>query len=164
MTVPADPQRLAELGQTVLEAIVQAFVDAGVTPPTAQYRWGELPAVDCEQITVSFIRLYTGTEAANISQIGPTIEANTSFIAQFDVYVVRCVPIPDDSGKPPSATNQDAAGAELMTDAWVLGRGIINRKKQGDFADCDVVTIGQVEALAASGGFGGNVMTITVSV
>lgn len=149
---------LYTVANQALEAVVDRFATEGITLPDRQYVTGGLVALDCEQVVVEVVRVYTGTPGAELSD---PVSCAVPRSAEMRIWIVRCVPIFKDNGDPPTQSELDASGEELLTDGWVLVWGLLQEYRDGNFlSQCDKLVIGNLAAVGPEGGFGGWALTI----
>src|SRR5687767_13037385 len=75
---------------SILYAVEQTFDSYGIELPERRYRTlGNLPAHDCEQVTVSFLQSYRGSPG--IQEEGPQ-RCDAPRAGVFHVEIVRCMP------------------------------------------------------------------------
>src|SRR5437879_710280 len=99
--------RAYDLMVVVMAEIVGAYGELSVTPPDRRYIWIGSPAVDCEQLVISYNRIYTGTpgqEANDVTYL-PVVQR----VVEMRIEVHRCVPTVEESGEPPAAADMQAA-------------------------------------------------------
>lgn len=118
------------------------------------------PAFDCDQLTVHVGPLGEGSVAARPPGTSYARVNHVTLVAT----VLRCVPGPDNHGKPPSAAVQQAASVQSDLDKWALWNHLYNRILQGLLFDrCGNVQWGPLSPVPAQGLVAGCVLTIRVS-
>lgn len=124
MPSPApEPSAVADAATAILDAVVAAFAEVGVALPERRYRYIGRPAYDCEQVVVWLERIFPGKVG---QQVTTAMVCGPLRVAQFNVDIVRCVAL-DEEGGIPAAGLLDGDGATLLTDAWLLHRGVERR-------------------------------------
>lgn len=123
-TAPVDPNsRAAEVRglvtmmDEVLTRVKAAYAASGVELPSRAYWTLGSPAVDCEQVVVSFIQGYIGPPGDEASS---PQRCNSPRSAALDIQVSRCVPGLGSRGRIPKATEIQAGSEQLAIDAWLL--------------------------------------------
>lgn len=158
--MPLNPTALYDVATDLLASVVARMTTAGITLPARQYVHAGLVAYDCEQVTVTVpesgvTHAFPG-EAASVNQVC----APPRHVA-LEVHVVRCVPIPGDSGDPPTVTELDASATEVLTDLWALAYVIWEGYREGEWGStCSTVSLGPVTVNGPEGGFVGSVATV----
>lgn len=159
----ADP-RLSTLADSILTAVNTVFAAAGVTLPARQYVHTGAVAWDCEQVTVSLGRLFTGLPQ------GETPGAETTICGEpraldFSIWIIRCVPKvgAPDARSWPSPTDLTAAAHVTMNDTITLFYGLRNAYSANTFlVPCEAASFGPIQMVGPDGGFGGIVMSLGV--
>ena len=143
---------LNDLAADVLDACEQ-ILEETAGPPARSYVSHELPALDCEQLTVHVTNIGEAT-----SQLPDPLAAGNRRsrvnLTGLVVTIVRCYPTVDDRGRAPTVAALNDASALLNGDAWALWNGLW-RARGTLFADCDLVFFDGLAPLPAQGGFAG---------
>lgn len=117
--VSVDPQVLSRVGRELLARVQTVYADAGVALPERQlWTVGAVP-YDCGMLAVSLSSLREGVGIGDAEVQRP---CEVTVAATFRVIVVRCVPVPDSRGNPPTPERIAAAADTLATDAYLLMR------------------------------------------
>jgi len=155
-----------DLARKVLDEVVARFATAGVALPARRYvANGEVARdpnaeEDCSAVSVGFPRAFIGSPGI------PRFEAITCApirTADLLIEITRCVPVPDDHGNPPSATEIDDSAKQILTDGYVLFAAILAAKSDGSMAPlCDKIAMGDLVLIGPEGGIGGVTITIAV--
>lgn len=152
----ADPLALGALAQALLETVTATLVDAG-RPVGRSFLSHGAPAWDAcpgDQVTVHLAPLsFRSTGAGRQQQTQP--------LAGLVVQLVRCVPVPDDTGAAPSALELDESALGLMTDAARVFYAVAVTSSWA--ASCDSVTFGQMNPLGPLGGRAGWTWQVTAT-
>lgn len=83
---------------------------------------------------------------------------------QLVVTIVRCTPKQDVSGKPPLATDIEAATAETLEDLWTLWQGVGRAIRDGDILSrCQGARFDTITPIAETGGCAGWQIPLTIS-
>lgn len=142
------PSRAFDLMNAVMAELVGAYAELGSTPPDRRYVWIGTPAVDCEQLVISYNRIYTGIPAQEANE--PLYLPVVQRVVEMRVEVHRCVPVLDDNAAPPDPDTMQAAAQTIIEDAWIVRRALENYPS-GDM----LRSVGLEEQIEAQGGFAG---------
>lgn len=147
--------RLGAVLDTVLEWIIEAYIELTAEPPERQYIAHGKPAVDCEQLVVYVSRLYAGLPAAE----QPGIICEPIRVIEVAIEAHRCYPVLDGGGNPPDADTLTAASLALASDSWVI------RRAAEQFTMLGVANkgIGALQPIEPEGGFAGCTQLIGLS-
>lgn len=152
----ADPHRLGDLAEALLTVVSDALLDAG-RPLGRAYISHAPPAWDAcseDQATVH-------VAPVTFRSSGTGRQQQTQLSAAFTVQVVRCVPVPDDTGAPPTALELGDSAVALLHD---LAAVIYDVLASDVFGGCSSVAFGQVDSLGPSGGMAGWSWPITATI
>lgn len=164
---PGDLDSLAlEILQAAVAALDSIPTFAGLESlqgaPERQYVSPGRPMPDCEQIAVHVSQIVedatppTGTGAGTRHRQQFRVNLPT-----FVVTLLRCVPGPASSMKPPTVDQLEVAGAQFNADAWAMWNHIWNLLRAGELlGKCKLVYMDRVQALEPAGGYGGWALTI----
>jgi hypothetical protein len=154
--------RLHDFATDVLTAVVDAFAAAAVDLPARRYvAHGEV-AYDCDQLVVGLERFALGLPGAEDQGV---IRAPVSRTAIFAVHLLRCVPVPDKQGNPPTPDALDDSSLELMVDAWLLLTGVLGAYNDSELSTrCDSLAIAGLDPYGPQGNYGGSVLRIGAQV
>ena len=147
--VDPDALNLKNMMDQVLEKVTSVFTSYGVPLPSRCYWTMGNPAIDCEQLVVSFIQMYLGTPGDQASTPQRCHMPRTAVLA---ISIAREVPVVGVNGRPPSAEKIEAGSALSAVDAWVL----MESMKSFDPWDSDGLGLGviaTVDAPTVEGGF-----------
>lgn len=150
---------LATVCTDLLASVVDVFADAAIELPDRQYVTSGEVAFDCDdgQLVVSAQRIFRG----NANEAQGDVKLGASRSVDLDIYLMRCVPTPDDEGNPPSGAALAAAGMAQLVDAWTLFRGVL--KNKASFSDaCSSMNVAECVAVGPEGGLGGWRMRLSV--
>lgn len=122
------------------------------------------PAIDCcDQLTVHVTQLSNAPVGDGGLTAGRRLAGSVNWV-YLAVTIMRCVPMSDSAGTPPSAEDLDAAAEQLDADAWALWNHIPNLWRAGLlFTLCGEVFWDAMRPLGPSGGCGGWVLGLHVS-
>jgi len=148
-SVDPDALSLKNMMDQVLEKVTSVLTSYGVPLPARCYWTMGNPAIDCEQLVVSFIQMYLGTPGDQASTPQRCHMPRTAVLA---ISIAREVPVVGVNGRPPSAEKIEAGSALSAVDAWVL----MESMKSFDPWDEGIPGMGviaTVDASTAEGGF-----------
>lgn len=153
-----------DVGQLMEDTLAVAV--ASIDAPDRQYIAHDMPAFDCEQITVHLAGMRTRQTDA---QRGGDFASKclTVFVAQLAVCLVRCVPKIEDDGRIPSPDEMTDAHVALANDGVAVMRGLSRARATGDWPEglgCQAVTFGQMEPSLPLGGFAGWLLHVEVQI
>lgn len=151
---------LRDMMNGVLERVEAVFQSYNVGLPKRCYWTMGQPAIDCEQLVVSFVQMYLGPPGA---QVGDPQRCHVPRSATLNIQIARQTPIVGQNGRPPSPASIQTASETLAFDSWVLMESI-NQLDQWDDAGYGIGVIATLESSAPEGGFQTTTMTITMAV
>jgi hypothetical protein len=158
--VSEDSLNLKNMMEGVLERVQTVFQSYNVELPNRCYWTMGQPAVDCEQLVVSFLQMYLGAPG---SQVGTPQRCNVPRSATLSISISRNTPIVGQNGRPPSPDKIELASSVQAIDAWVLMESM-NLLDQWDDLGYGIGVIATLEAGEPEGGFQTTVLTITMAV
>ena len=158
--VSEDATNLRDMMQGVLERVETIFQSYNVNLPARRYWTMGQPAIDCEQLVVSFVQMYLGSPGA---QVGEPQRCHVPRSATLNIQIARQTPIVGQNGRPPSPQSIQIASETLAYDAWVLMESI-NLLDQWDETGYGIGVIATLDASAPEGGFQTTTMTVTMAV
>lgn len=158
--VSDDALDLKELLEGVLERVATIFQSYNVPLPARQYWSMGQPAIDCEQLVVSFIQMYLGPPG---DQASTPQRCNMPRTAVMTISLAREVPVVSQNGRPPDATKIQQASEISAVDAWVLmqSTNLLDMWEEGGYG---VGVIATVDAPSSEGGFQVVNMQITMAI
>lgn len=158
--VDEDALNLSNMLDGVLSRVETVFQSYNVALPQRRYWTMGRPAVDCEQVVVSFVQMYLGAPGA---QVALPQRCNTPRSATLNISVSRETPVIGANGRPPSPEKMEQAASWSAIDSWVLMQSI-NLLDQWDDTGYGVGVIATLEATEPEGGFQTVTMQITMAV
>jgi hypothetical protein len=158
--VSEDSLNLKNMMEGVLERVQAVFQSYNVELPSRCYWTMGQPAVDCEQLVVSFLQMYLGAPGA---QVGEPQRCNVPRSATLSVSLSRSTPIVGQNGRPPSPDKIELASSVQAIDSWVLMESI-NLLDQWDDTGYGIGIVATLEAGSPEGGFQTTALTITMAV
>jgi hypothetical protein len=158
--VSEDSLNLKNMMEGVLERVQTVFQSYNVELPNRCYWTMGQPAVDCEQLVVSFLQMYLGAPGA---QVGEPQRCNVPRSATLSISISRSTPIVGQNGRPPSPDKIELASSVQAIDSWVLMESI-NLLDQWDDTGYGIGIVATLEAGSPEGGFQTTALTITMAV
>jgi len=151
---------LRDMMQGVLDRVESVFQSYNINLPSRRYWTMGQPAIDCEQLVVSFLQMYLGTPGA---QVGDPQRCHVPRSATLNITISRQIPTVGSNGRAPSPERIQHASEVLAYDSWVLMESI-NLLDQWDDTGFGVGVIATLEADAPEGGYQTSSMTITMAI
>jgi hypothetical protein len=151
-----DAMNLTDMMDGVLERVEAVFQSYNVQLPNRRYWMIGMPAIDCEQVVVSFLQLYLGPPGAEVSQ---PQRCNVPKSATLAIHISREVATVGQNGRPPSPEKIQQTSARSTIDSWVLMQTV----REFDMWDGTGYGLGIVATLDVSGPEGG-FQTVTLNV
>lgn len=138
-------------------------IAAGLLPGISRaYVAPALPALDCaDQVTVHVLAV--GRQALSAPafpeyQVGLAETIGGINVVTFVVTVARCVP----TGATPQPSAYEDASLRLLSDAWLLWKGIPAAIRSGElWSGCEMIQLGPAVPIPESGGFGAWQLPVT---
>jgi hypothetical protein len=158
--VSEDSLNLQKMMQGVLDRVQTIFQSYNVSLPSRCYWTMGEPAVDCEQLVVSFVQMYLGAPGA---QVGEPQRCHVPRSATINISISRSTPIVGQNGRPPSAEKIELASTILAIDSWVLMESI-NLLDQWDDTGYGIGVVATLDAGSPEGGFQTTTMTVTMAI
>jgi hypothetical protein len=146
--------------QGVLDRVVAVYTSYGVPLPTRQYWTMGAPAVDCEQVVVSFIQMYLGPPGDEATKPQRCNQPRTIVM---NITISRAIPIVGQSGRAPSAERIQDGSVISAVDAWIL-MASINQLDQWEDGSFGLGVIATLNTPDPQGGFQNVNMQITMAV
>lgn len=158
--VSDDALHLKNMMDGVLERVITVFQSYNVPLPSRCYWTIGQPAIDCEQVVVSFQQLYLGPPGA---PVGEPQRCNMPRSATINITIAREVPVVGQNGRPPSPDKIEKASAVSAMDAWILMESV-RLFDQWDNSGYGVGVISTIDAAEPEGGFQLITMEVTMAV
>jgi hypothetical protein len=155
-----DATNLRDMMNGILERVESVFQSYNVELPQRRYWTIGQPAIDCEQVVLSFIQMYLG--APGDEATSPQ-RCNVPRSAVVTISIARAVPIVGSNGRPPSPDKIQQAAAVSAIDAWVL-MDAVRLFDMWDGSGYGVGVIATVDITPAEGGFQTVNMNLTLAV
>ncbi len=115
--IDPDAMSVVNLMGGILDRTVAIYASFGVPLPTRRYWTMNTPAIDCEQLVVSFIQLYLGPPGDEASQ---PQRCNMPRTAVVTITIARAIPVVGSGGLAPSSSKIQSGAEITAVDAWVL--------------------------------------------
>jgi hypothetical protein len=155
-----DATNLRDMMYGILERVETVFQSYNVELPARRYWSIGQPAIDCEQLVVSFIQMYLG--APGDEATSPQ-RCNVPRSAVVTISIARAVPIVSAGGRPPTPEKIQQSSATSAIDAWVL-MDAVKLFDMWDGSGYGLGVIATVEITPPEGGFQSVTMNLTLAV
>ncbi len=159
-SVNAGAKNLAALLNNILTQVVSSYASYNMPLPSRQYYTMGEPALDCEQVVVSFVQMYVGAPGDEANE---PRRCNDPRSATINVIVTRAIPVVGQNGRPPAAEAIQSASEIIAYDAYIL----LDSAAQLDTWEptgFGMGVIATVETRTAEGGLQSTVLTLTTAV
>jgi hypothetical protein len=161
--VSNDAKHLAAFLQSILDKVVSVYDSYDMPLPERRYYTFGAPAVDCEQIAVSFLQMYIGTPGDEATAPRRCTDPRSATLL---ISVARSVPITQANGNAPRAVDIQAASEVSALDAWILMES--NKEFDSSWGGLQgglgLGVIATVDVDPPEGGFQTTRMTLTIAV
>lgn len=158
--VSEDALNLKNMMEGVLERIANIYQSYNVPLPKRTYWTMAQPAVDCEQLVVSFVQMYLGSPGA---QVNEPQRCNVPRSVTLAVSVSREIATVGANGRPPSPERIEQTSISSAVDAWVL-MDSLNALDQWDDTGYGLGVIATLETAPPEGGFQTVTLNVTMAV
>ena len=158
--VSEDATNLRDLMQGVLERVESIFQSYNVELPKRRYWTMGQPAVDCEQLVVTFVQMYLGSPGAQVSEPQRCHVPRSVTLA---ISISRQIPVVGQNGRPPSAESLLRAAEVTAVDSWTL-MDSVNLLDQWDDTGYGVGVIATMETAEPEGGSQTITLQVTMAV
>lgn len=163
----ATPNNVYLFARAVLDAVNAHWPAPGDAEalPDRQYVTFGNPAWDCEQVVCSVQRMFSVESDVAAEQIisGPLFFMRGIAVA---VSIIRCVPVPDDSGDVillPSDTELEAAAQIALVDSEAIFNALVEAQLAGELAGCSGIAFDNWVAEGPEGGLGGGTQHVRLA-
>ena len=163
-TVDQRALHLNDFLDNVLARIVEVYDEYNVPLPDRQYWTVGEPAIDCEQLVLSFIQIYLGTPG---DQASTPQRCTAPRSAVLTLSISREIPTVGNNGKGPSAEKIEDASRIAVVDAYMfmeLIRRLDQWKEDTDPIDFGMGVIATADTSGFDGGFQTTAMQLTMVV
>ena len=158
--VSAGALNLKNLMDGVLEKTVEVFEEYNVPIPSRQFWTVGEPAIDCEQLVVSFIQTYLGLPGNQASE-PQRCQAVRSVV--LTISISREIPVVGVNGKAPTGDKIEEASRIAVVDAWMFME-LINKLDQWEPGEFGLGVIATADSSGFDGGFQTTAMQLTMVV
>ena len=158
--VSANALNLKNLMDGVLEKTVEVFEEYNVPLPSRQFWTVGEPAIDCEQLVVSFIQTYLGLPGNQASE-PQRCQAVRSVV--LTISISREIPVVGVNGKAPTGDKIEEASRIAVVDAWMFME-LINKLDQWEPGEFGLGVIATADSSGFDGGFQTTAMQLTMVV
>ena len=158
--ISPDAKALAEFMQEILDRVVNVYESVSMPLPERQYWTMGDPAIDCEQLVVSFVQMYLGSPGDEAMEPKRCRDPRSATVR---ISIARKAPTVGQSGKAPAAEAIQNYSELCAYDAWCLMEGAAALDPWDD-AGPGVGIISTVETAAPEGGFQVTTMTLTAAI
>ena len=158
--VSAGALNLKNLMDGVLEKTVEVFEEYNVPLPSRQFWTVGEPAIDCEQLAVSFIQTYLGLPGNQASE-PQRCQAVRSVV--LTISISREIPVVGVNGKAPTGDKIEEASRIAVVDAWMFME-LINKLDQWEPGEFGLGVIATADSSGFDGGFQTTAMQLTMVV
>jgi hypothetical protein len=155
-----DATNLRDMMDGILERVETVFQSYNVELPVRRYWAIGQPAIDCEQLVVSFLQMYLG--APGDEATSPQ-RCHVPRSAVVTISIARAVPIVSAGGRPPTPEKIQQSSATSAIDAWVL-MDAVKLFDMWDGSGYGLGVIATVEITPPEGGFQSVTMNLTLAV
>ena len=158
--VSSDALNLKNMMDGILDRVCTVFQSYNVQLPARRYWTLGTPAIDCDQVVVSFNGMYLGAPG---SQVGEPQRCHMPRTATVTITIARGIPVVGQNGRPPSAEKIELASSVSAIDAWVLMESL-NLFDQWNDGSYGLGVIATVDVSEPEGGFQIVNMDLTLAV
>lgn len=158
--VSAGALNLKNLMDGVLEKTIDVFEEYNVPLPTRRFWTVGEPAIDCEQLVVSFIQTYLGLPGNQASE-PQRCQSPRSVV--LTISISREIPVVGVNGKAPTGDKIEEASRIAVVDAWMFME-LINKLDQWEPGEFGLGVIATADSSGFDGGFQTTAMQLTMVV
>lgn len=158
--VSEDALNLKNMMDGVLERVQTVYQSYNVPLPNRRYWMMGQPAVDCEQLVVSFVQMYLGAPGVQTSE---PQRCHVPRSATINISVSREIAVVGQNGRPPSPEKIEQTAVSSAIDAWIL-MDSMKLLDMWDDAGYGVGVIATLEVAPPEGGFQTVTLQVTMAV
>lgn len=158
--VSEDATNLRDMLNGVVERLENTFQSYNVELPNRRYWTMGQPAIDCDQLVVSFVQMYLGAPGDEASS---PQRCHVPRSVVLSISIAREVPTVGMNGRPPSPEKIQDAAAQSAIDAWVLMESV-RSFDMWDETGYGLGVIATVDVGSPEGGFQTVNMQLTLAV
>lgn len=163
--------RLSEAATRLLDKLADELEARGIDVPTRRYVHAGLIAQDwagencSEAFVVSWLNSLQGELGSTQQSTLTPIRCAMPVRHTFAIALFRCVPVLNDDGIAPSTDRLNAKGLDIMDDAMTLAAAIVDLAASKTLFENEFTqtAITAVQAVGPTGGVGGTVLQLSVS-
>jgi len=148
-TVDSSVLHLKDFLDKVLAKVVDVYEENHIDLPSRRFWTMGEPAIDCEQLCVSFIQMYLGLPGDQASQPQRCTQPRTAVLS---ISVSRQIPIVGNNGKAPTG-EKIQEGSEIAAVDCYLFMELIRKLDQWEENEYGMGVIATVEAGNPEGGY-----------
>jgi hypothetical protein len=148
-TVDSRALHLKDFLDAVLARVIEVYEEYNVDLPSRRFWTMGEPAIDCEQLSVSFIQMYLGLPGDQASQPQRCTQPRTAVLS---IAVSRQIPVVGNNGKAPTG-EKIQEGSEIAAVDCYLFMELIRRLDQWEDGEYGMGVIATVEAGNPEGGY-----------
>jgi hypothetical protein len=148
-TVDSRALHLKDFLDAVLARVVEVYEEYNVDLPSRRFWSMGEPAIDCEQLSVSFVQMYLGLPGDQASQPQRCTQPRTAVLS---IAVSRQIPVVGNNGKAPTG-EKIQEGSEIAAVDCYLFMELIRRLDQWEDGEYGMGVIATVEAGNPEGGY-----------
>lgn len=163
-TVDQRALHLNDFLDKVLQRVVDVYDEYNVPLPSRQYWTVGEPAIDCEQLVLSFIQIYLGTPG---DQAATPQRCTAPRSVVLTLSISREVPTQGPNGKAPAGEKIEDASRIAVVDAYMfmeLIRRLDQWKEEDDINDFGMGVIATADTSGFDGGYQTTAMQLTMVV
>jgi hypothetical protein len=148
-TVDSRALHLKDFLDAVLAKVVDTYEEYHIDLPSRRFWTMGEPAIDCEQLCVSFIQMYLGLPGDQASQPQRCTQPRTAVLS---ISVSRQIPVVGNNGKAPTG-EKIQEGSEIAAVDCYLFMELIRKLDQWEENEYGMGVIATVEAGNPEGGY-----------
>ena len=148
-TVDSRALHLKDFLDAVLAKVVETYEEYNIDLPSRRFWTMGEPAIDCEQLSVSFIQMYLGLPGDQASQPQRCTQPRTAVLS---IAVSRQIPVVGNNGKAPTG-EKIQEGSEIAAVDCYLFMELMRKLDQWEENEYGMGVIATVEAGNPEGGF-----------
>lgn len=155
-----DSLNLKSMMDGILEKVQTTFQSYNIPVPQRCYWMMGQPAIDCEQLVVSFAQMYLGAPGDQASDPQRCYVPRTAVV---NIMISRQVPVVGQNGRPPSGGKIEEGSYIAAVDSWVLMQSV-NQLDQWDDTGYGLGVIATLDVIGPEGGYQTSNLQLTLAV
>jgi hypothetical protein len=155
-----DSLNLKEMMDGILEKVQSTFQSYNIPLPQRCYWMMGQPAIDCEQLVISFAQMYLGAPG---DQASDPQRCHVPRTAVVNIMLSRKVPVVGQNGRPPSGGKIEEGSYIAAVDSWVLMQSV-NLLDQWDPTGYGLGVIATLDVIGPEGGYQTSNLQLTLAV